>query len=284
MGPSNYFWNALNGVVVVNHFRYTMPFRTPEHTHDEYTIIGLFSGSAEYTQFQQIEHVGRGEVLITNGSAPHSSRYVLDGEPTEGIALTLPAAAFHTFLEESGISSKNRDRQCVLLGKICAPQILPVLDALIREMRETAASARPLIDRFTRELAFAAVRTWPRGLITEYRARRVDGSVYRESFIRALEFMHSARRSEFSIGSLCSNLGISRRQLYAMFQATAGGTPGRQFNEVLMQRAEQMLGIPGTQVKAVAYELGYRDPRDLTSSFRRLRQAQPSTFLGPVRQ
>jgi AraC-like DNA-binding protein len=283
MGLSNHFLNALNGEVVVNHFRYTMPFRTPEHAHDEYTIIGLFSGSAEYTQFHQREHVGRGEVLITNGSAPHSSRYVLDGQPTEGIALTLPAARFHAFLEESGVAPETRERQCLLLGKICAPQFLPLMDALIREMGKFAGSPRLLIDRFARELALAAISNWPRGLITEDRARRVVGSVYRQTFIRALEFMHSASRSEFSIGSLCSTLGISRRQLYAMFQTTAGGTPGRHFNEVLMQRAEQMLGVPGTQVKAVAYELGFHDPRDFRESFRRLRQAGPSAFLNPVR-
>jgi AraC-like DNA-binding protein len=281
MPSANRFYSAVDLPAGVNHFRYATAFQTPEHKHDEYAIIGLIDGWAEYTQFHQVERIGRGEFLITNGAIPHSSRYRIGHQPSEGVALTLSSQYFHHLLERAGVRPDQQGRQCALMGKISAPSAIPLMDNLVAALKSDCGHSVH-VNMLVDSLASSVIAAWPRPLISEQRVSHCSPSMSRQQFIGALEFMNECTRSGFSIDLLCSVLGVSQRQLYRIFHGSTGLTPGRYFTEVLINRAEEMLVFKGAHVKAVAYELGFCDARELSATYRRVRGKAPSHHLKPA--
>lgn len=76
--------------------------------------------------------------------------------------------------------------------------------------------------------------------------------------------------------ALADYLGLSAMGLHRLFRQAAGRSPGRALLELKMREAERLLRRPGTPVKEVALELGYRHPGDFTRAYARFHGRPPS--------
>lgn len=66
------------------------------------------------------------------------------------------------------------------------------------------------------------------------------------------------------VPALCDYLRMSPSTLHRFFRAQTGFSPGAYFRKVKTEEARRLIHEEGWQVKAVAYQLGYRHPNDLS--------------------
>lgn len=78
---------------------------------------------------------------------------------------------------------------------------------------------------------------------------------------------------------LADYLGISAIELHRLFRKQAGESPGRLFHAFKMRQARARLREKGSSVKAVGFDLGYRNPGDFTRAYSRHYGHPPSADL-----
>ena len=77
---------------------------------------------------------------------------------------------------------------------------------------------------------------------------------------------------------LADYLGISAMGLQRLFRRNTGMSPGQAFLQMKMNEAMILLGRPGSTVKSVAFELGYRHAGDFSRAFVRW-HGEPATIV-----
>lgn len=79
------------------------------------------------------------------------------------------------------------------------------------------------------------------------------------------------------VPALCDYLGMSPSALHRFFRQQAGMAPGAYFRQLKQEEAKRLIETEGWQVKAAAYQLGYRHPNDLSRARNKGRDSTPET-------
>ena len=86
---------------------------------------------------------------------------------------------------------------------------------------------------------------------------------------RVTELIHkNIDKAEYSVEDLCTDLGISRMNLYRKFQTLADQTPSEFIRTVRLQRGAELLLRTDLSVSEIAYAVGFTSPQYFTKCFK----------------
>ena len=84
--------------------------------------------------------------------------------------------------------------------------------------------------------------------------------------------------SEFSVGDLCSQLGMSRTSVYNKIRSITGQSVNEFIRIVRLNKAKELLSTNVHNVSEVAYMVGFSDPKYFSTCFKKQFGVSPSKF------
>jgi signal transduction histidine kinase/AraC-like DNA-binding protein/tetratricopeptide (TPR) repeat protein len=101
-------------------------------------------------------------------------------------------------------------------------------------------------------------------------------AVFLEKVLALLEANHN--NALFGVEEFTSEIGLSRMQLYRKLKALTGSSPGDFLRQFRLEKAKQLLRLPGIQVSEVAYQTGFNNLSNFTKAFKEFTGLTPSEF------
>ena len=95
---------------------------------------------------------------------------------------------------------------------------------------------------------------------------------------RAMEYMTSHGKTDFSQAELCAVVGTSHSRFVPLFRNSTGLNPHVYFDQLLMEMAKHQLSNEPCQIKTVAYELGFQDVSHFCKVFRHVVGTSPRKY------
>ena len=83
----------------------------------------------------------------------------------------------------------------------------------------------------------------------------------------------------FSVEELSQEVAMSRMQLHRKLKALTDQSPGEFLRKFRIERAKQMLAVPGMQVSEVCFKVGFNNVSNFSKVFRELIGVTPSEFM-----
>lgn len=74
---------------------------------------------------------------------------------------------------------------------------------------------------------------------------------------------------QYNIQSLCSEVAMSRTQLYRKFRSLTGSTPNQYFLAMRLHKARKILSQPDVSVAEAAYRTGFKNISHFSQAFSR---------------
>lgn len=96
--------------------------------------------------------------------------------------------------------------------------------------------------------------------------------------LRALQLINAQPTTNWTVGSLAREVGMSRSSFSDMFGRSIGESPVRHLARVRMKIAAQMLHGEHMTLLEIAYQVGYSSDISLTRAFKRFFGTTPSEF------
>ncbi|WP_051609136.1 AraC family transcriptional regulator [Fodinicurvata fenggangensis] len=158
------------------------------------------------------------------------------------------------------------------------PEILPLLEAMEREMTAERAGYAGILARLADVVAASIVRGWVEcgcgdatGWIEALRNPRLG---------RVIAALHRDPGRNWTVGELASEMGSSRSVFAERFTAATGTTPLRYLAALRMRLAAQWIRRDDMAIDAVAKRLGYGSQAAFARAFKRIMGYPP----GKIRQ
>lgn len=96
--------------------------------------------------------------------------------------------------------------------------------------------------------------------------------------LRALQLINAQPTTNWTVGSLAREVGMSRSSFSDMFGRSIGESPVRHLARVRMKIAAQMLHGEHMTLLEIAHQVGYSSDISLTRAFKRFFGTTPSEF------
>jgi AraC-like DNA-binding protein len=148
------------------------------------------------------------------------------------------------------------------------PEILPMLEAMAREVCTERAGFAGILARLADVVSASIVRGWVEcgcgdatGWIDALRDPRLG---------RVITALHRDPGRDWSVAELAAEMGSSRSVFAERFLAITGLTPLRYVTELRMRLASQWIGRDGIPIEAVAHRLGYGSQAAFSRAFKRV--------------
>ena len=102
-----------------------------------------------------------------------------------------------------------------------------------------------------------------------------------QEFVSKLEtiLVQNISNSAYSVHDLCENIGMSRTSLYMKLKNLIDLSPQDFIIHTRLKFAKKMLVEGNANIKEVAYESGFSNPKYFSTSFKKFYGVSPSTFL-----
>jgi AraC-like DNA-binding protein len=155
------------------------------------------------------------------------------------------------------------------------PEILPMLEAMAREVCTERAGFAGILARLADVVSASIVRGWVEcgcgdasGWIDALRDPRLG---------RVITALHRDPGRDWSVAELAAEMGSSRSVFAERFLAITGLTPLRYVTELRMRLAAQWIGRDHMPIEAVAHRLGYGSQAAFSRAFKRVIGRPPGT-------
>jgi AraC family transcriptional regulator len=116
------------------------------------------------------------------------------------------------------------------------------------------------------------------------RKREVTRAAHREIVNQTKQLLIARFREHLTMAEIAESLGISRFQLSRVFRAWTGFSLLGYRNQLRLRTALDRLAAPGTQLPALAKDLGFSSHSHFTAAFRESFGLLPSDVRGPIRR
>lgn len=153
------------------------------------------------------------------------------------------------------------------------PGLLPILDAMKREICSGRIGYAGILARLADVVAAMIVRGWVEcgcdnasGLVAALRDPRLA---------RAILVLHRQPGRDWTVAELAAQCNVSRSVFAERFQATIGTSPLRYATELRMRLASQWLTHDRLSIDAVAHRLGYTSQAAFSRAFKRVTGDSP---------
>jgi signal transduction histidine kinase/AraC-like DNA-binding protein len=101
-------------------------------------------------------------------------------------------------------------------------------------------------------------------------------AVFLEKVLALLEANHN--NALFGVEEFTYEIGLSRMQLHRKLKALTGNSPGDFLRQFRLEKAKQLLRLPGIQVSEVAYQTGFNNLSNFAKAFKEFTGLTPSEF------
>lgn len=250
-------------------FRYQSSVEYPDHTHANSSIVICTSGLLESVQFGTIVHLRAGEVLVTNRNTIHSSRYCVDGAPTEGVTIDLEDGAPERMF--------GMDREAIpvhlsttrLIGAIASPKVHRLALDLRQELETKNAGREIVTECLAVQICVEVLRSWPRAMVRDHDGH-LRHSMPRWRFIRAIEYIYSSLiPGSFDWNTMAETVGQTNlSDLKADFLQTTGLSVEDCRERIIVGHAKDLMANKRWSIAQTARVLGFDTPRQLTRLLR----------------
>ncbi len=162
------------------------------------------------------------------------------------------------------------------------PEILPMLEAMAREVSQGRAGYAGILARLADVVAASIVRAWVEcgcgdatGWIAALRDPRLG---------RVLVALHREPGRDWTLAELAKLMGASRSVFAERFLAVTGMTPVRYLTELRMRLAAQWISRDRMPIETAAHRLGYGSHAAFSRAFKRVTGRPPGAIAGEARQ
>ncbi len=83
----------------------------------------------------------------------------------------------------------------------------------------------------------------------------------------------------FKVETIADTMAMGQKTFYRKFKSLAGVTPAEFVRDIRLQRAKQLLDVPGNNVSEVAYQVGFTSPKYFSTCFKEKYHVPPSDYL-----
>lgn len=162
------------------------------------------------------------------------------------------------------------------------PEILPILEAMAREVKAERAGYAGILTRFADVVSASLVRDWVEcgcgdaaGWVEALRDPRMG---------RVIAALHRDPGRNWTVAAMASEMGSSRSVFAERFLAATGVTPLRYVTELRMRLASQWIGRDRMSIEIVAERLGYGSQAAFSRAFKRTMGKSPGAMrvVSPV--
>ncbi|PKR55575.1 AraC family transcriptional regulator [Thalassospira marina] len=154
-----------------------------------------------------------------------------------------------------------------------SPEILPILEAMEREVCTARAGYGAIVTRLADVVSASIVRGWVEcgcgdasGWVEALRDPRLG---------RVLSALHRDPGREWTVASMAAEMGASRSVFAERFLAVTGVTPLRYVTDLRMRLATQWISRDRMSVDMVASRLGYGSAAAFSRAFKRVTGTSP---------
>ncbi len=225
---------------------------------DTFALEYLLEGELEFIQNQTAYRILPGDLFLVRLGADSEIRC-----PNADRAVKLTLSLSGTLLE-STLASFGLDR---------LDRMTPAQPERLKELLREAPDILKLEgeERFRRGtlLAFEIL------LLLGEEFRRIERP---EILTRILARMESSLGEPHTVASLAGEFGVSQGTLHRLFRKELGDTPLNYLIAKRIEAAKRMLRLTSEPIKAIAFEVGYRNPFHFSTEFRRLTGQSPRVF------
>lgn len=158
------------------------------------------------------------------------------------------------------------------------PEILPMLEAMEREVRDARAGFAGILSRLADVVAALIVRAWVEsgcgdasGWIAALRDPRLG---------RVIVAIHAKPGHNWTLAELASLMGVSRSVFAERFLDVTGITPVRYLTELRMRLAAQWISKHHMPIETAALKLGYASQAAFSRAFKRVTGRSPGAVAG----
>lgn len=149
----------------------------------------------------------------------------------------------------------------------------PLVPLLGEEIVKDEPGQEVVLDRLLDLLVIAALRTWfsrPAAEAPAWYQAHSDPIVG-----RALRLLHNNPAHPWTVGTLASEIGVSRAALARRFAERVGESPMAFLTNWRLALAADLLHEPEATLGSVAHQVGYSTPFALSTAFKRVRGVTP---------
>jgi AraC-like DNA-binding protein len=248
------------------------------HTHSEYTLVICLEGEIVKTQLGDTDVIGQGGAMFGNSGVERSSGYVSRaGKHCEAISLSLDRRLLTSLTKEFNLPTADNDTCPAFTGKLDNAILHDCARSIADELRDGKPGHKLVIETLATRLLVEAMRSWPRTHIEKIKAD-TSPRLPRKDFVRAYEFMRWCRKENFRLQHLCQFLGSSEERFTRLFLATTSHTPANFYNQLLLERARDLLRDSKLSIKEIGYELGFKTSSHFIAAFRREFATSPQEY------
>lgn len=87
------------------------------------------------------------------------------------------------------------------------------------------------------------------------------------------------RDTQFGVGTICNEIGLSERQLQRKLKAITGKTPNQIIRSVRLQRAKELLLENPNRIVDIALQTGFHSPSYFSKCFKQQFGISPTDFV-----
>lgn len=268
------FFSVTENELAFQHFSYRDACFFPARRLPEFAIVCCFQGQIDVTENHCRTVLHPGEILVGNPGLTRGSHYLPQGSRCEGATIVANSQFFTALLDEQRLSAPGQ--YALIAGKIHSPLLTQLLRSAVAHLQQRRDGYRSYVDALLRQCLVQLLWDWPReGILA---SSRKDGQlISRRHFVHAMEYMNRTPKCDFSVDTLCHQIGMSQPNFRRLLYRSAQTGPLELYNKVLQQRTEQLLQ-QGLRPKEVSYELGFASPSQFARFFRLNRGIAPSEF------
>jgi AraC-like DNA-binding protein len=263
----------------MHHFRYLADdFNCLPHTHGEHNFIFSLDHGFECIVNGRQERMEPGDLLVINPGEVHKSRYDSNRVASEGFTLYVTTRVLESILRRMRIPFDAKRQSIKFSGKIHDPKVLQLVQELLDEWKDQKEGYDILMQSWMVQILVYLIRNRfePAILENQFNLPRQLPSWQMDW---AIEYMNACGKSEFSLTTLCSRIGISPPHFIYLFKNSAGRMiPHDYYNRLLIDRAQRLLQTGDCSIKEIAYQLGFKSDSHFCSLFRSFTGMTPKSY------
>lgn len=235
------------------------------HFHEQYALVLLEQGKADYSYKDKIRVVDSGSILLLNPYEVHTGKSV-NGDPWDFRSLYVSQYFFHEVYKElTGQDHCPTFTQAVLEDAAFAKTFSDVHEYLLSETEESIARAA------ARNLLKILFKICP------VEARQADWGQLEEKAAAVKAYLEDHYLDQIRLDELEKELGFSKYYLIRIFEATYGLSPIRYTINLRIEEAKRLL-YSGMKYTEVAYSTGFYDQSHFIRHFKMIVGVTPKDF------
>ncbi len=271
-------WYTPDREISIHIFRYNAGLLDClEHSHGEFSITISLESQLAYWIGGRVNTVKRGEILVIQPGEWHAGVYTLEPPPL-GLTISVAESTLKRLLTAMGVEAGSLDEVEIHLSRLTEDRRFTYLgEEMQHEILNSAPGRDAVMSSLVTQFLISLLRFCVQPGVSAERhdvARQLPAA----EMVRAVEYMNKHRKSSFSLGGLCSEIGTSQSRFIQLFRNSTNTSPLVFYNRILVNKAKTLLNHSGLSIKQIAYALQFQSESHFCTLFRSISGKTPNQF------